>query len=167
MNYDSKEVPVFEFKLADGTLLYPLNKTLIRRSRSAAYWSWVLAGISAFNVVFALARAPVRLAWGLCMTDAVFAIGRHFGPISTYASLVVVLGIIWALALFGLYIWRIQAWAFVASITLISIDTLLVALVWGLGFISAFVVHLLAIYLTYFGYKAAKLYSERKRNAQA
>jgi hypothetical protein len=102
MNYDSKEIPVTEFRLEDGSLLYPLNKTLMRRSMSAAYWSWILAGISALNILFAFAHAPVRLTFGLCMTDLVFAVGHSIGPIATFVSLVLVLGIVWALALFGL-----------------------------------------------------------------
>ena len=167
MNYDSKETPVTEFTLADGSLLYPLNKTLLRRSRSAAYWSWLLAGVSAYNVLFAFARAPIRVTFGLCVTDFIFAIGHSIGPIATYVSLALVLGIVCALTLFGLYIWRIQTWAFIASIILLSVDTVLVALVWGLGFFAAFAIHLLAIYLTFLGYGAAKLYSERRKNGQA
>jgi hypothetical protein len=166
MNYDSKEVRVTEFTLPDGSLLYPLNKTLVRRSQSAAYWSWAIAGVSAFNVLFAFARAPVRLTFGLCLTDLIFAEGHSIGPIATYISLVFVLGIVASLALFGLKMWHIHKWAYVASIIAISVDTVLVALVWGLQFISAFVIHLLAIYLTFVGFKAAKLYSERQRNGQ-
>jgi hypothetical protein len=167
MNYDATDTKVTEFTLEDGSLLYPLNKTLIRRSRSAAYWSWAIAGVSAFNVAFAFARAPVRLAVGLCLTDLIFAVGHSIGPVATYVSLVLILGIVGALALFGLNMWRIQRWAYIASIVAIGVDTVLVALVWGLQFISAFVIHLAAIYFTVFGLKAAKLYSERLRNGQA
>ena len=167
MYYDSRETPVTEYTLKDGSLLYPLNKTLIRRSRSAAYWSWGIAGVSAFNVLFAFARAPVRLTFGLCLTDLIFAAAHSIGPIATYVSLVFILAIVGALALFGLNIWRIQRWAYVASIIAISLDTVLVALFWGLQFISAFVIHLVAIYFTFLGLKAAKLYSERLRNGQA
>src|ERR1019366_4090446 len=108
MDYDRKEKPVTEFTLEDGSLLYPLNKTLIRRSRSAAYWSWAIAGISAFNVLFAFARAPVRLAFGLCLTDLVLAVGHSLGSIATFISLFIILGIVCALVLFGAYMWRIQ-----------------------------------------------------------
>jgi hypothetical protein len=167
MDYDSKEAPVAEFTLADGSLLYPLNKTLIRRSRAAAYWSWMIAGVSALNVLFAFARAPVRLTFGLCLTDLLFSAAHSLGPIATYVSLVFILGIVGALALFGLNIWRIQRWAYVASLATIGIDTVLVALFWGLQFFYAFVVHLLAIYFTFLGLKAAKLYSARLRNGQA
>jgi hypothetical protein len=164
-----KEVtaPAVETNSDGREILYPLNKTLIRRARAAAYWSWWLAAASVVNVLFSFYQMPIRLALGLWLTEFVFAVGHAIGPIATYISLVLDLGVVWAIALFGYHAFRFKAWAFTASIVVICIDTVLLVVFSGLANWGGIAIHVFAAYSLFVGIKAAKLYSERIANGNA
>jgi hypothetical protein len=155
-----------------GEILYPLNSTLIRRAKAVAAWPWILAAVSTVNVVLSFYRAPIRSPFGFCTTELIFEIGRHFGPIFTYVSVVIVFGILSAVAVCGFFTMRFRSWAYIASIAFISFDTVilmalyLLAGFWGALLVSV-ILRMLAVYSMYIGSKAAKLYSERKLNGQA
>jgi len=161
----SKSVVANDVK--DDGNLYPLNKTLVRRAKTGAYWCWLLAGVSAFNILFAYARAPVRLSLGLMVTDLMFAVGRSLGPLFTILALALISVVVIVVALLGIFATRFKTWAFVAAIVIVSVDTVLIAIFYGLQSISGFVIHLFAAYSLYVGFKSAKLYSERKKSGQA
>ena len=109
---------------------------------------------------------PIRFALGIWITEYVFAIGHIVGSIATYLALVVDLGIIWAIALLGLYATRYKVWAFKSLVAFISLDTILFIIFAGPTQILGVLVHILAIYSIYSGIKAAKIYAERMKNGQ-
>jgi hypothetical protein len=150
-----------------GEILYPLNATLIRRVKTAAYLPWIMVGISAFNVFLSFYRAPIRLVLGLSITEFIFEIGRAIGPIATYIAMVVILGALCVFSGFGYYALRFRIWAFWAVIAVVSVDTVLFAATANI--FSAFgLLYRIGIIVSMFSaIKPAKLYVERRQNGQA
>jgi hypothetical protein len=112
-------------------------------------------------------RIPVRFGLGLRSTEFLSCVVYSLGPIAAYITLFVVLGIVAGVALLGWKAYRFQAWAFIALLALIGIDTLMVLLFSGFSQILPVLVHALAMYSLLAGLMASRIYSERVKNGQA
>jgi hypothetical protein len=158
--------PVIETKLG-GEVLYPLNSTLVRRFRAAAFWPWLVVGISIVNILLSFFRTPIRFTLGFTTTELIYEVGHAIGPIATYVSLVIILAILGAVATCGVYALRSRVWAFWATIAIVGFDTVLFVAATGFASLFGIIFRVGVICTLFYAIKPAKLYTERKLNGQA
>lgn len=130
-----------------------------RKLTAASRVPWVVAGVSAVNLILVAVHSPIYFAYGLMSSTLIMALGIHFGIVGSYVSLVVNASILGLLVLCGFRAAKSEAWAFYAAIGIVALDTLV--LVWLYLKISDVeplqtVLHALAIYYLITGLMARK-----------
>ena len=147
--------------------LVPTNQKLGRQINTAAGWLWVMAGLSAINLLLLHLDAPIRMMVDVFAVDLLFAVGRELGPVFLIAALVAGAVLIGFFTFLGFQTKAGRVWAFVTAIVLISLDAVLIYFTTDLGGIGPFLIHGFAIYLVAVGLKAAKLRNHRKSLGKA
>ena len=152
---------------AGEEVLVPTNQSLARRTRTAASWFAVMAGLSIANLVLAYLRAPIRSTFSFFLTEFTYEIGRVRGnalpPAALGLSVVIIGGAIWL----GFLMTRYVAWAFIAVLAFLVLDAVLIYFLTTLAGVWPFIFHGVVIYFVALGLKSARPYQERKAKGQA
>ena len=128
--------------------------------KSGANWCFWIAGLSLVNTIASFVGSDWRMAAALGITQVVDAIGMVVAENSPNAAmavhaLVIVadLGAAACFVLLGLFARQKKIWAFVAAMTLYSIDSLII--LWARDFIGM-AIHAFALLGLYSGMKACR-----------
>jgi len=148
-------------------ILVPTNEALVRKAKTGAQWAWALGGLSIFNLGLAYFRAPIRLGYGLGITEALFEVGRAIASWLGYVALALDIGLVGVVVWLGLQARSFKVWAFASLLGFLVADTgVLVWFAWitGTNRIATMLIHLLAFAFLWDGLKVSKLYQKRKES---
>jgi hypothetical protein len=152
--------------IAGNEVLVPTNKSLARRTLTAATWWWVMTGLSAANLLLAYVRAPIRSTFSFFISEFAYEIGRAGGntlPLAALGFVVVVMGgAVWL----GFLMKRYATWAFIAVLAFLGGDAVLIYFLTTLAGVWPFIFHGVVIYFVVLGLKSARLYNERRAKGQ-
>lgn len=147
--------------------LVPTNQKLGRQINAAAGWLWVMAALSAINLLLLHLEAPIRMVMDVFLVDLLFVVGRSLGPVFLVAALITAGVVIGVFAFLGFQIRAGRTWSFITAIVLIAFDAVLIYFTTDLTGVWPFILHGFAIYLCVVGMKAAKLLNHRKTLGKA
>ncbi len=142
--------------------LVPTNARLALRAKTAATWMWVFAGLSVVNLVLAYVGAPLRMVVSVWCTELLYAVGGQVGPLWAVIALVISGGMLASVAALGWAMLRFHRWSFIAGAVLLAIDALAIYQWTTLAGLWPFLLHGVAIYYLWVGFKAAQLHHDRK-----
>lgn len=151
-------------------VLVPTNEALIRKTKNGAAWTWALAALSVANLALAYFEAPIRLTFGLAITDVLFGFGQAYGPLASYVALALSAPLLGVFVYLGVQAENFKVWAFVSLLVFMAADTgFLIWYAWltGSSGIATMLFHLLAFAFLWDGWKAAKLYATRRQRGDA
>jgi hypothetical protein len=133
--------------------LHPPPKLPNRQLLTSASWLYWVAGMSLLNLVTAASGFHYMNGMGLGITFLLGHAGRRFGSIWLSMSVGVSVVVIILLCLFGYLASKGFVWAFIAGITALVLDSLL--LIPAHSFISL-AIHIFAICSLFVGLKLAR-----------
>jgi len=102
------------------------DESQLKQVKNAAGWIYAIAGLSLVNTVLMLAGSDRQFLVGSAITQVIDIIGNDIGPAGKIIAGVIDLiagGIVIAL---GVMASKLKSWAFITTIAIYSIDTLLV-----------------------------------------
>ncbi len=158
-------------------VLVPTNEALIRKVNASASTLWFVTVVSVINLVLVHIGGPIRFAFGLEMTDLIYAVGhaasaqsQTAGSVVFGVALVMNLFVLGGTAALGWCLKKYQEWAFVVSLILIVADLAVIGWITmktaDLPIVEV-LVHCVLIYSLWMGMTAAKLYNTRRKSGDA
>jgi hypothetical protein len=146
--------------------LVPTNRALVRRARHGARWIWVIAALSAINLILIMVRSPFQVAYGFGGTELIYAIGVYDGQSAKEIALGIDALVIGAAALLGWGAYRLRVGAFIVAMVVFTLDVGI--LIWFIWLAHQFrlwslAIHLLGIYWLWLAFKSAQLYQHRRQ----